>query len=227
MKAIFPSFLLFLTVLCANLTYAQTTFTVSDTVQNVYKNTTFGTVHGYVQLTNQTQNNLNLRWKLSITGKYPPSWVFSAADPDTNYNPVFSGDSADFTLDLVSTTTNKIIYGLDHKGEPGSAQMHFYIFDPANPAENVTVHFNLYILDATGIPSHLYNDYFEIKNNTIYIKNAKNIKAIRIISLNGALIYKEEISENKHIELPDKSSIYIIEIITTDNQKNSIKLINQ
>jgi hypothetical protein len=228
MKTLFHPFLLFITLLYVNLTYAQTTFSVSDTVQNVYKNTTFGTIHGYTQLTNLTQNNLQLRWRLTITGKYPPSWIFSAADPDSAYSPVYSGDSADFTLDLVSTTTNKIIYGLDHKGEPGSAQMSFFIFDPSNPTENVTVNFNLFILDATGINQSLTkNPNIKIDNNYIYILNSTKIKQLQIINLNGSVTNLQNFENSKKIKLPDNNTLYFIEIIYTDNKKEIYKIINQ
>ena len=226
MKTKFLPILFFFILFCVKMTQAQTSFSVSDTLQDVYKNTTFGTVHGYVQLTNLTQSDLNLRWRLTITGKYPSSWVFSAADPDSSYSPVQTGDSADFVLDLVSSTTNKIIYGLDHNAEPGSAQMHFYIFDPANPSENVTVHFNLYILDASGIYNIMNNEDYELINEYLKIKNAKNISRIRIVSLNGTIIFDDEISEDKSILLPQKHAIYFIEIVKKSNTKSIIKYLN-
>ncbi len=226
MKTKFLYFPAFVLLFYANLALSQTTFSVSDTVQDIYKNTTFGTIHGYVQLTNLTSADLNLRWKLTITGKYPSNWIFSCADPDTNYTAVQSGDSADFTLDLVSTTTNKLIYGLDHQATPGSAQMHFLIFDPNNPSEKVTVHFNLYILDATGIHSLSSQKYISIKNNTLTIINPENIEKIQLFTINGQLIFDYGSLPKTSIALPEKQQVYLLRI-QKQNEIIIVKFINR
>ncbi|RMG77376.1 MAG: hypothetical protein D6707_11190, partial [Bacteroidetes bacterium] len=79
-------FFVFILIFCHSKIFSQQSFSVNDTAFYITKDVSFGVIHWYVQLTNISgADSLLMCWKLNLSGKYPPDWVFDTTDPDSIY----------------------------------------------------------------------------------------------------------------------------------------------
>jgi predicted SnoaL-like aldol condensation-catalyzing enzyme len=200
--------LLLLLVLSLNKSHAQS-FHVSDTLITMIKQTDNGIVHYYSELFNDTDSILQMRWVRHTADGYPANWITYLQDPQTYYNPLMQTDSADFYLDTIQDSWDKLIYQVNHQGNTGRGTTMFTVFPIHNRADSVHVTFTVKIIPASSGTSLL-----EIINE----KGNQTFKSILIFDINGQLI-----AEHSNIKLSVltqlvKKGLVFVRATDSDNQ---------
>ena len=145
-------------------TIAQS-YSVSDTLKILSKSTDFGILHDFIQIENNSGQDLNMRWIQRFDAGFPSSWIPSIQDPDNWYNPCDTIDSADFVLKINPGSGNKMVIGLDHQNSVGAGVVYYTLFPVSNRSDSTTIAFSINISEGTGVTSiskQLSKDTFEI-----------------------------------------------------------------
>lgn len=121
-----------------------------ETTKSFYKATNFGTVHGYLEVVNDTGDSVLMRWISRRDSLCPSEWVFNFDDQNSNYTPVLHLDSADFYLKPPSTFLQKMIIGLNHQGIADTSSINFTVFPVDNRADSTRIQYRFFI--AQGPP---------------------------------------------------------------------------
>jgi hypothetical protein len=124
---------------CGCLLLAQTSFSVSDTLVIIDKNTSSPVVYDYSSIYNDTDEDLEMRWIKRIDMPFDPAWVPAFQDPSTWHNPLEPVDSADFLLSVDSLFTNKLIFQIAHNQEVGFGQASFLVFPVNDRSDTVRI----------------------------------------------------------------------------------------
>ncbi len=133
-------------------TTAQSRFNAPDTIKFLVKDTSFGTLHEFLEIKNKTADSLQMRWKQRKT-RYTSGWKTTLQDPDQWHNPVDGVDSADFTLPdtLSGPFNNKLIIGVDHNGIAGGGMVVFTVFEIGHPQDSVRLYFDILVTPKVGL----------------------------------------------------------------------------
>jgi len=121
-----------------------------ETTKSFFKATNFGTVHGYLEVVNDTGDSVLMRWISRRDSLCPSEWVFNFDDQNSNYTPVLHLDSANFYLKPPSTFLQKMIIGLNHQGVADTSSINFTVFPVDNRADSTRIQYRFFI--AQGPP---------------------------------------------------------------------------
>lgn len=205
-------------------------FGVQDTIKYLVKDVNSSTPpHDYIQLTNNTNDTLHLRWVETKQAGFPAAWDLGLQDPQTYYYPQVL-DSADFYIESPASTLDKMIINLFHNNTAGTGRVKYKIYDIANPSDSLNIYFDFTITaqgQSNGI-SENSADYFThtVSQNELIItsKDENNIDRIQLFSIDGKLIRDLNSSEaTTSLQLPESTGVYIV-LVSIKNQRFSFKI---
>lgn len=127
------------------LSASSQTYHFPSTVELFTKTTDFGTVHGYLEVVNDSGDTVPMRWISRWESTCPPEWVFNFDDQNNFYTPVLDGDSADFNLLPPGTYLQKMIIGMGHNDKVGSGSIYFTIFPLHDRSDSTRIEYNFTI----------------------------------------------------------------------------------
>lgn len=197
------------------------TWGVSDTVIDIVKTTDFGPAHDYIELFNNSNQELQMRWIPKVPQGWPQLWIPNFTDPDSNYTDVRLVDSADFTLHNPVGWENKLIIGVSHQSYADSQTISFKVFPVNYPEDSLWIHFNVVINqgDAYATINDAHNDlncYVNQLTEQIIINGDAGLDNFTIYNLNGQAVMQGMLSpsiENKLINCRGlQSGTYILQL---------------
>lgn len=169
--------------LCLSLNgFAQVRFEFADTVKFMVKDVSFGTLHEYISIENNTSDTLEMRWIKRPFGRYPSTWDTYFSDPDSTYGIINQIDSGSFLLKPKrDSISHKLIIGIEHKGFSGNARMDFNLFEIGKRQDSARISFAIQVKSLANLefkssnfevyPTHSENGRFFIKALNQNIKN--------------------------------------------------------
>ncbi|MFT5336911.1 MAG: hypothetical protein ACI9YL_000913 [Luteibaculaceae bacterium] len=107
-------------------------FFVVDSVVDLEKSIDFGVVHWYGQLTNTTNNDLDLEWTFESLSAFPSAWVINWDIAGDYYTDIQKGAQEEFVLPA-NALKQKVIIGIDHMDEPGYGELRFCFREVGSP----------------------------------------------------------------------------------------------
>ncbi len=164
-----------------------------------------------IQQQNNSNDTLFLEWK-KVSESVPLFWDASICDNsfcyasliDSGYmNPVFPGD---YGLLLLHITTH-VNYG--------TAIIRYAVWDALTPNLKDTLTYILQVVP-TGLTSALNdNILLSINQNKIFVsQNQNDFSVLRILNMNGKIIYETAINDKSEIDLPSiPSAQYLVQLI--------------
>lgn len=175
------------------LVLAQTSFSVSDTLVIIDKNTSSPVVYDYSSIYNDTDEDMEMRWIKRIDMPFDPAWVPAFQDPSTWHNPLEPVDSADFLLSVDSLFTNKLIFQIAHNQEVGFGQASFLVFPVNDRSDTVRITYRaLVAADPLSTTNRLVDKnvvLFPNPGNGIFSIKGMHVSRIEVYTLSGNLIY--------------------------------------
>lgn len=132
---------------CSGLAISQSSFSVSDTLVIIDKNTSSPVVYDYASIYNDTGEDLEMRWIKRIDMPFNPAWIPAFQDPSTWHNPLAATDSADFLLSTDSLFTNKLIFQIAHNQIVGSGQASFLVFPVNDRSDSVRITYRVLVAE--------------------------------------------------------------------------------
>ncbi|MDX2361147.1 MAG: hypothetical protein QNK23_10090 [Crocinitomicaceae bacterium] len=228
-------FLLFLFIPIAGIGQINnSSWGVADTIITIDKTTDFGPVHDYIEIFNNSGQDLQMRWMCLEPISWPTLWVTNFSDTENNYTDVQHIDSADFMLMDPPLWNNKLIIGVEHMSFAQTDTVSFKVWPLNFPEDSLTIHYVIIIAQGNSWASinessidfkYLFNE----QNKTIRFAGSDAIVGVNIYSLTGRLVYSEEhysLVNSEPIDLSNYSNeMLIINLITEDNLKNSFKIL--
>ncbi|WP_027419053.1 hypothetical protein [Crocinitomix catalasitica] len=182
------------------------TWGVSDTTVFVDRTTDVGVVHGYFEIFNYAERDLEMRWICQKAEDWPSDWDLVFTDPENYYPIVEHNDSADFLLTYPPGWANKLIYGMDHKGIAGTSSARFKVFPLDFPNDTIwlTYYFRMTDFIGAGI-----DDVVDLNTPAIHwnksslllmLNNVPSGASLEVYSLTGQIILEQtNLSEQESI----------------------------
>lgn len=165
--------------------------------------------HAFFDLINNTNDTLNLRWKLnqSLTS-YSHSWDIALQDRDYYHNPII--DSNDVVLPVISGSLDKLVLNLTSNGNIGNGQVVIDIYNLDSLTEVVQIKFNLSVTAATNNifeinTGQIFNIYPNPTNSVLYVPKELSKSKISVLNTEGKLIL-EEILDDDFLDVSDLNS---------------------
>lgn len=206
---------------------------VSDTIITITKTTDFGVVHDYIEIFNNSGQDLQMRWKCLKTTSWPALWVTNFSDTEVDYYGVENLDSANFTLLNPPGWDNKLIIGVDHSSYAHSDTVSFKVWPIDTPENAITIHYAIIITESSASTSKNENS-----NDLEYIvdqeSNALKLEGdgradIVVYSMTGQVVYSEKnysLSKSEPINLSGYSGeLLFINVNTHNNESSVIKIL--
>ena len=206
---------------------------VSDTIITITKTTDYGPVHDYIEVFNNSGQDLQMRWVCLEPTSWPALWETNFADTESNYSDVQNLDSADFILLNPPLWANKLIIGVQHMSFAQTDTVSFKVWPLNFPEDSLTLHYVIVIAQGNAWASINENSFdfkylFDEENKTIRLAGNNAIVGVNIYSLTGQLVYSKEhysLVNSEPIDLSNYSNeMLLIDLITGDNVKNSFKI---
>lgn len=178
------------------------TYHFPDTVRYFNKTTNFGTVHGYLEVINDSGDTVPMQWISRRGTTCPAGWNFNFDDQNNFYGTVNHLDSAAFDLYPPGTFPQKMIIGLSHNGLPGIGSIYFTIFPRHERADSTVIEFHFTILQGTGggdttdtlsiSPINGKTAYTLLWQDELMIIPSQPIGVLRIIDLSGNVLHTRQ-----------------------------------
>lgn len=197
--------LAFLFVISVSCSFGQT-FSFPLSSRTLVKTTDQSPAHWYLEIVNNYGSDTTLRWKTTFVS-VPPEWGITFDDQNTFYNPIVTGDSADFTLYGGLTITQKLIIGAVLNGTTGHAFMYFDVYDPENVSVVKTIYFEFIVTESSASIEQIHADdnWYSVSNGEIVIDPSYSGERVSVYSSNGSLV-KSVIVDEKLL-LPNDLSV--------------------
>lgn len=186
------------------------------------KSIDFGTVHGYLEIENLTNDTLNMGWICRTDSSFPAAWEVNFDDQNQYYPSVRNDSSAVFKLYPSGTFLQKLIIGLAHHQVIDTQEVQFSIFptDTAGDTTLITYRFEIFreVPDTSaGDTTHM--GWHEPKANqameVIDVEGGFELRmqlsgSVRIFSINGQLLRSfGVIQRGQHIHVPTHRPVII------------------
>ncbi len=201
--------LIFIIALFIKLNVFSQNFHFINTHTSIIKSISQSPAHWYLEIYNDVGVDTTLRWKTTFVN-IPPSWNINFDTQAGYFNPIYSGDSADFNLINGGAFPQKLIIGASTNNTPGHGYVFMDIYNPNSPLNIVTIEYEFII---SGVPASIKE--YDIENlfliHTDYIESNLVEKInYSVVSENLQLIQSGEIRDNK-IDISNlPSGIYFI-----------------
>lgn len=206
---------------------------VSDTIFTITKTTDFSVVHGYIEIFNNSGQDIQMRWKCLETTSWPALWVTNFSDTEVNYYDVENLDSADFTLLNPPGWDNKLIIGVDHSSYAHTDTVSFKVWPIDTPENAITIHYVIIISQGSAWASINENSsdlkyIVDQENNSLKLKG-DGVADIVVYSMTGQVVYSEtnySLTKSEPINLSSYSGeLLMINVNTHNNQTSVIKIL--
>lgn len=207
---------------------------VSDTIITISKTTDYGAVHDYIEVFNNSGQDLQMRWMCLEPTSWPALWVTNFTDPENNYSDVQHLDSADFILLNPPVWANKLIIGVQHMSFAHTDTVSFKVWPLNFPEDSMTLHYVIVIAQGNAWASINessidFKYLYDAQNKTVRFAGNNAIVDVTVYSLTGQLVYTKEnysLINSEPIDLSNYSNeMLIINLITEDNLKNSFEIL--
>ena len=186
-------------------------FHFADSSTTLIKTTKQSPAHWYLEIFNDAAIDTTLRWKANFVD-IPAEWSISFDTQAGYFNPIYSGDSADFALMDSMLFPQKLIIGAFTNNTPGEGSVFMDIYDPADPSGLVTIQYEFIITESfSGIHEFTNESSYSIRSDKIefYFKEATPYS---IISASGQIV-KSGNTKNSNCDISDLSEgIYFISV---------------
>jgi len=136
-----------------------------STYKSFDKTIDFGTVHGYLEIINDTGDTVSMKWISRRGHTCPPEWNFNFDDQNVFYGTVHHLDSAAFNMYPTGTFPQKMIIGLTHNGQEATGSIYFTIFPESDRADSTVLEFRFIIRHGSGGG----NDTTDTTNDTLAV----------------------------------------------------------
>lgn len=207
---------------------------VADTIITISKTTDFGPVHDYIEVFNNSGQDLQMRWKCLEPLSWPALWVTNFEDPENNHNDVQNLDSADFTLLNPPGWANKLIIGVQHMSYAHTDTVSFKVWPVNFPEDSITLHYVIIIAQGNAWASIDENSpnikyLFDAENKTLQLGGVGSNAVVTIYSLTGQLVYSEDkysLETSGLIDLSDYSNeILLVNVDSENNQHYAFNIL--
>lgn len=215
------------------------TYHFPSTFKAFNKTTNFGTVHGYLDVVNDSGDTVPMRWVSKRGASCPAPWYINFDDQNNYHAPVLDGDSADFDLHPPGTFNQKMIIGLAHNGATGSGSVFFNVFPLDDRSDSTQIEYYFVITpgtidtsdtngnppDTTDTASFIADiDFAKFAHiawgEELVITLERSLETLRLIHLNGQVIYeRHHMSPRQVLVIDPKTSALIIEVHTEDGRQ--------
>lgn len=205
-------------------------FGVQDTIKYLVKDISASTPpHDNIQLINNTNDTLYLRWVETRLPGFSTAWDLGLQDPDNYYYPQIL-DSADFYIESPASSVDKMIINLYHNNNPGNGRVKYKIYDIANPSDSLNIYFDFTITaqgQGNGI-NESFAKYFSytVGDGKLYLhgQNKQILENVKLYSIDGKLITnKSSMSTMTVLNLPYSKAIYVV-VVTLSEGTFSFKI---
>ena len=200
----------FLFVVSLGCSFGQT-FGFPLNSRTLVKTTDQSPAHWYLEVMNNYGSDTTLRWKSTFVN-VPPEWSITFDDQNTFYNPIASGDSADFTLYGGLALPQKLIIGAVLNGTAAHAFVYFDVYDPANASVVRTIYFEFVVTESTASIEQINadNKWYSVSNGKLIIDPAYSNERVSVYSSDGRLVKSAIV--DKELLLPNNlgANSYII-----------------
>lgn len=206
---------------------------VSDTIITITKTTDFGVVHDYIEIFNNSGQDLQMRWKCLESTSWPAPWVTNFSDTEEDYYDVENLDSANFTLLNPPGWDNKLIIGVDHSSYVHADTVSFKVWPIDTPENAITIHYVIIITESSASTSNNENSSdleYIIDHESSALKLKGDGEAdIVVYSMTGQVVYSEtsySLTKSEPINLSGNSSeLLFISVSTHNNESSVIKIL--
>ncbi|UKN02173.1 T9SS type A sorting domain-containing protein [Paracrocinitomix mangrovi] len=191
------------------------TWGIEDTVLIISKTTDFGPVHDYLALTNNSGQDLNMRWICHEPQSWPTLWITDFTDPSNSFDDVQHLDSSDFVLLNPPEWNNKLIIGVQHQSFAHTDTLKFKVFPVDFPEDTLWLYYIIEVAQGNAWANIEDEDADQIlqfnatTNQLSWTSSGLNPK-IEIYSLSGQLVKQLESNENSLIISDLKKGVYIV-----------------
>lgn len=165
--------------------------------------------HAFFDLINNTNDTLNLRWKLNqALTNYSHGWDIALQDRDYYHLPIV--DSNDVILPVVSGSLDKLVLNLTSNGNIGNGQVVIDIYNLDSLTEVVQIKFNLTVTAVTNNifeinTGQIFNIYPNPTNSVLYVPKELSKSKISVLNTEGKLIL-EKILEDDFLDVSNLNS---------------------
>ena len=197
------------------------TWGVEDTVLTISKTTDFGSVHDYLEIFNNSGQDVDMRWIPMFPDSWPSLWIVNFADPNQNYPDVSQVDSADFVMLDPIGFANKLIIGVSHQSYAHTDTMRFNVFPVNNREDSLILQYIIIIAQGNAWAGMASDEidfncfYNENESNIQLIGNAGDVK-IEMFDLQGKLVKtipNYHLNGQSSIDVADlKKQLYILKV---------------
>ena len=223
-------FLLFFIPLSGISQFNNASWGVSDTLIYLSKTTDFGPVHYYIEVFNNSGQDLQMRWRCLEPVSWPSLWITNFKDTENDYSDVQNLDSADFTLLDPPGWANKLIIGVQHQSYAFTDTVSFKVWPLNYPEDSITVHYVFIIAQGDAWASINENTLdlkylFDEENKTLQLGGTGSNADVKIYSLTGQLIYSNEnykLEKSELIELSNYTNEMLLVHVNSENDQYSI-----
>lgn len=194
---------------------------VEDTIIVISKTTDFGPVHDYIEVFNNSGQDLNMRWICHEPISWPALWITNFTDPpQNNYDDVQDLDSADFVLTNPVSFLNKFIIGVQHQSYAHIDTIVFEVWPLDYPQDRLFLHYVIQIDQGNAWalvdePDFIQKMYVDKAHQLHLIGNFDQIE-LNLFALNGQhLLFHQDVSHSGEclVSLEGiKSGCYIVTI---------------
>jgi hypothetical protein len=206
-------FLLLITLL--PLLASSQIFHFEDSTTTLIKNVNQSPAHWYIEIYNDVHIDTTLRWKAEFEN-VPTEWQINFDTQNTYHPNLLHNDSADFRLPITNNYPQKLIIGAALNGKTASASIHFYIYDPYNPIYSRKISYHFIVTQDAGLEETTYPNEYTVLPNKILINDVPEGAQISLFSLEGKLIYQNQVSKGDVIDLPSGLDVFILKIYSPE-----------
>ena len=166
------------------------------------KSIAFGTVHGYLEIHNNTQDTIPMRWRCKMDSTYPAAWQLNFDDQNQLYFDVRNDSAADFYLYPSGTFPQKLIVGLAHQQVIDTQDVRFDIWptDSAGDTVEITYRFEIYRTEtdttdsdtgSTGIASGSGKAAMRLRSfeGNVSVTCNEPVEEIKVFDLQGRMMF--------------------------------------
>lgn len=202
---------------------------VADTIITITKTTDFGPVHDYIEIFNNSGQELQMRWKCLETTSWPALWVTNFSDTEVDYYDVENLDSADFTLLNPPGWDNKLIIGVQHSSYAHTDTVSFKVWPIDTPENAITIHYVIIISQSIAWVSINENstdlEYIVDQESNVLKLKGDGAADIIVYSMTGQIVYSEthySLTNSEPIDLSGFSDELLMIHVNTHNNQNSV-----
>lgn len=199
------------------------TWGVQDTIIVIDKTTDFGPVHDYIEVFNNSGQDLDMRWICHEPVTWPALWETNFTDcSQSNYSDVQDLDSADFLITNPIGFQNKMIIGVQHNSYAHTDTLVFEVFPVDYPQDVLYLHYVIIIAQGSAwasLDSETFPEWYSYDpaSNQITLNGVKDGDLLNVFDMNGKLLLSENVNNSESFDLNAFAGQLVILQSTSEN----------